>query len=294
MLYFLLALLAMSSFWFLNSLFQALFKTQRGYHLRRSRELTRLFKRQAEEDILQRLTAPVIKYLLPYIPFRTKRSLLNDLELIGWTRRLTVPQVHALRLLAWAAGGAAAAMLWFTGRTEFRVLAGLAVFIGLFIVDSLILSRVKKVKNGIINEFPDFIEVVQAKLYADLTLDQAFMESLDHAGPYIRPLLRSFILDANVVGNTDYALDRLAEKSGLFEVKEFVSLVKLSMHLGDSARDSFGHLADKLRLLKLKLLEAKIEKKRMLSLLAPFVPILIILALLGLPTILQFGNLSKF
>lgn len=294
MLYLLLALLALASFWFFNSLFQALFKTLRGYHLRRRRELTRLFKRQTEEDILHRLTAPVIKYLLPYFFFRAKRSLLNDLELIGWTRQLTVPQVQALRLLAWMAGGAVAAPLWFTGRPEFRVLAGLALFIGLFIVDSIILSKVKKVKNGIINEFPDFIEVVQAKLFADLTLDRAFMESLDHAGPYIRPLLRSFILDANVVGNTDYALDRLAEKSGLFEVKEFVSLVKLAMHLGDSARDSFGHLADKLRLLKLKLLEARIEKKRMLSLLAPFVPILIILALVGLPTVLQFGNLSKF
>lgn len=294
MLYLLLTLLSLATFWFISSLFQALFKSLRGYHLRRRRELARLFKRQAEEDIIHRLTEPVIKYLLPYFPFQAKRSLQNDLELVGWSRRLTVPQVQALRLLAWMTGVLAAVLLWVTGKPELRVLAGLALFTGFFIVDSFILSRVKRVQDGIIAEFPDFVEVVQAKLYADLTLDRAFMESLDHAGPYIRPLLRSFIQDANVVGNMDYALDRLAEKSGLFEVKEFVSLVKLSMHLGESAKDSFGHLADRLRLLKLKLLEAKIEKKRMLSLLAPFVPIIIILALVGLPTVLQFGNLSNF
>ncbi len=294
MLYLLLTLLALACFVFLHSLFQSLFRTTRGYHIRRHQELTRLFKRQTEEDIMQRLTAPVIKYLLPYFPFKAKRSLQNDLDLIGWSDHLQVPQVQALRILAWLSGGIAAALLWSAGKPELKVLAGLAVFFGLFFVDSIILSKAKKVRNGIIAEFPDFVEAVQAKLYADLTLDRAFMESLDHAGPHIRPLLRSFIQDSNVVRNTDYALDRLAEKSGLFEVKEFVSLVKLSMHLGDSAVDSFGHLSDKLRLLKLKLLEAKIEKKRMISLLMPFVPIIIILALIGLPTILQFGNLSKF
>lgn len=294
MLYLLLILLALASFWFLRNLFQTLFKTMRGYHIQRRREMSRLFRRQEEADILSRLTKPIIKYLLPYFPIKAKRSLMNDLELAGWDRRLSVPQVQALRFLAWITGGVLAAALWFSDKPEFKVLAALAAFVGFFIVDSVILSKVKRVKNGIINEFPDFIEVVQARLYADLTLDRAFMESLDQAGPYIKPLLRSFILDANVVGNTEYALDRLAEKSGLFEVKEFVSLVKLSMHLGDSARDSFGHLADKLRLLKLKLLEARIEKKRMLALLAPFVPILIILALVALPTVLQFGNLSRF
>jgi len=294
MVYLLLSLLALASFWFFNSLFQALFKTMRGYHLRRRRELARLFRRQEEEDIIQRLTAPVIKHLLPHFPFKVKRTLQNDLDLIGWTPRLTVLQVQALRLLAWFSGMGAAVPLWAAGKPELKVLAVLAAFAGFFIVDSFILSKVKKVKSGIIAEFPDFVEVVQAKLYADLPLDRAFMESLEHAGPHIRPLLRSFIQDANVVSNMDYALDRLAEKSGLFEVKEFVSLVKLSMDMGDSARDSFGHLADKLRLLKLKLLEARIEKKRMLSLLAPFVPILIILALVGLPTVMQFGNLSKF
>ncbi|TLM98008.1 hypothetical protein FDZ73_24150, partial [bacterium] len=135
MLYLLLTLLALSTFGFLGSLFQTMFKSLRSYHLRRRREITRLFKREAEEDIIIRLTGPVIKYLLPYFPFRVKRSMKDDLALIGWDYRLTVPQVQAMRLMAWITGAGAAAALWFAGRAELRVLAGLAAFTGLFIVD---------------------------------------------------------------------------------------------------------------------------------------------------------------
>lgn len=96
--------------------------------------------------------------------------------------------------------------------------------------------------------------------------------------------MEKFIIKANL-SSVEEALDWLVYSVDIGPIKEFVSIVKLNLELGNSVKDSFAEQADKIREMLAVINEKKIAKRKSMATMVQAPLLLCIIAAFALPTV---------
>ncbi|WCK56928.1 hypothetical protein PP175_27330 (plasmid) [Aneurinibacillus sp. Ricciae_BoGa-3] len=259
-------------------------------HKRRLKQLHFNGKKEDADmsEIIDKVTKPVIRHILPHLRPANLEKIAIKLKMAKWDKKFTPMQYRALNLTLKALGIILALLLY-----NASTLMALVWFVALvFGMDFLLKNSVKNRKEKLISDFPDFIRITEGYLSANVPFSKAVEESIKYVGEEWRPILQNFVVESDV-NSVEEALDTLKKEVDLFEVREFVALVKLTLEQGGDARESFSAQADKIREMQLDMIAIKIGKRQMMGIAIQGPLLLCNLLVFGLPTVSSMTSLSS-
>ena len=231
------------------------------------------------------LVMPRIKQLFPSIGKLDREKLQRDLVLANWDDTFTpetfITCVWTLRVIGCLVFPIS--LILFEGEIRIVMAAvGVALLIGL---EYWLKSSVKAIQDELFAEFPDFIRIVSGYLSADIPLVQSITDSIKYVGDAWEPILKTFVIDCENK-STDTALENMKNTVDLFEVKEFISLIKLTLEQGGEAKDGFLEQADKIEEMQRNQLILKVGKRKMMGTMIQAPLLFINMFVIVLPTLM--------
>jgi Flp pilus assembly protein TadB len=275
---------AIIAFIFARSLFAFLFSMQNyGIHKERLRQLQLAGEGKTERNstaqLVETLTKPIVRYILPKLKPIDTAKLERDLRLAGWDNYFDPSTYRAMNLLLKVAGVVALFAIW-PINPIFAIVFALLFF---FLFGFLLNNGVKNVKEALFNEFPDFISIIQGYLMAGVPLTKAVEETIPYVGDTWKGLLKDFVMNCNLYSVPE-AIDKLCEDVDVFEVKEFFSLVKLNLEQGINIKECFEAQTEKVSDMLMEAMLNKIGRRKMLTIAVQAPLFLCIFVVAGLPT----------
>lgn len=236
-------------------------------------------------DPTNRSIMPRLKRLLPSIGKLDLVALERDLKLTTWDDAFTpesfIGAVWGLRCIALPL---IILSLFLSGPPKILLLVlSVICIMGL---EFWLRSSIKAVKEELFAEFPDFIRIVSGYLSADIPLVQSITDSIKYVGEAWEPILKTFVIDCENK-SIDFGLEKMKNTVDLFEVKEFVSLIRLTLEQGGNAKEGFLSQADKIAELQKNQLVLKVGKRKMMGQAIQGPLLFINMAILALPTLAQ-------
>ena len=242
-------------------------------------------------DTTNKSILPRLKRLFPGIVKSDYAQIDKELKLIGWDDTFTaesfVGAVWGLRCLALPV-----AIFAFTRKTPLNVILLFVAWALAFGLEYMAKSEKKTMNDELFSEFPEFIRITSGFLSADIPLVKSITDSIKYVGAAWEPILKTFVIDCDNK-SVDFALTRMKDNVDLFEVKEFVSLIRLTLEQGGNAKEGFLSQADKIAELQKDQFILKVGKRKMYGQIVQMPLLLLNTAILGLPTIYDtLGMLS--
>lgn len=276
---------------FLRNIFLLIFSMENySIHKRRLRQLN--FDKKKEDattnDMIDAVTKPIINHVFSRFKPKKLELLERQLRMAKWDKHFTPIQYRALNYLLKAVG-LIAFLLFFQVSTFMAVLWG---FILIFAMDILFKNSVINRRDRIFNDFPEFIRIVEGYLTANMPFPKAVEESIKYVGDEWKPILKQFVIECEIK-SIDEALEFLKEEVDLFEMREFVSIVKLNLEQGGDAKDSFSAQAEKIREIQMDLIAVKIGKRQTMGIIVQAPLLLCNMAVLGLPVVSSMTNMTS-
>lgn len=234
-------------------------------------------------DFLQKVSDPVIRYILPYFKVKDNEELNKELNFVGWGKYMQAEQFRALNIIMRSIGFLLALVIWpifwpiglVLGGT---LMAGLPFYLKM---------DVNEKKAKMLGEFPEIIRLTQGYLAASQTLT----DSIEHTLPYVaenwRPILENFVKNSRT-RSEKVALDMMKEEVAIPEVREFTSLIRLSMDQGVNMYESFEGQYEKIRSIQLQAMMSQIHNRKNMAIMIQFPILLMIFIAIGLPTVDMF------
>jgi Flp pilus assembly protein TadB len=287
----LFALFAIVTLFFLaKNLFVLVFSME-NYNVHRKRLKQLQFKSKKEEadmgELIDKVTKPVILHVLPKLKPRNLEQLERDLKMAKWDKHFSPVQYRALSLTLKVLGLVIGLLLYNASSMIAFIWAGVLIF-GL---DFLFKNAKNNRKDKLVADFPDFIRITEGYLSANVPFSQAVAESIKYVGDEWKPILQNFVVESDVKSIGE-ALEGLKHDVDLFEVREFVALVKLTLEQGGNASDSFSAQADKIREMQLDMIALKIGRRQMMGIAIQAPLLLCNLLVFGLPTIASMTSFT--
>ena len=261
-------------------------------HKKRLQQLRReVDKKESNSvEVIEKYTDPVIKNLFPlierYLPslrFSNMDGLKKDLRMAKWDDVFT-PETFVASSIILKIVGVFVFMFAFILPGIFKVVAMAWAAALMFGLDQMFKNELKSKKDRLFNDFPDFIRITSGYLSADMPLVQSVTDAIKYVGPDWKPILQQFVVDCDTK-NIDTALNNLKENADLFEVKEFVSLVRLTLEQGGNAKEGFHLQAEKITEMQKNLMIIKVGKRKTMSQVIQGPLLLCNMAILALPTV---------
>jgi len=279
------------SFFFLRNVFMLLFSMENyNIHKRRLRQLD--FEKKKEDatlnDLVDNVTKPIIQHVFSRFKPKNLEELERGLRMAKWDNNFTPIQYRALNLLLKVVGVLVFLLLF----KKSLLIAGIWAFVMIFGMDILFKNSVVNRRERLFNDFPDFIRIVEGYLTANMPFPKAVEESIKYVGDEWKPILKNFVVECEIK-SIDEALDFLKEEVDLFEMREFVSIVKLNLEQGGDAKDSFSAQAEKIREIQMDLIAIKIGKRQTMGIVLQGPLLLCNIMVLGLPTVNSMMNFSS-
>lgn len=227
---------------------------------------------------------PRLRKLFPTIGKVNLVQLERDLNLVGWDDTFTaetfVSAIWGLKFLS---------IIFFIIGILINDSIRL-IFIGfgcmlLFGFEFYLKSEVSKVKSELIAEFPDFIRIVSGYLSADIPLVKSITSSIKYVGDAWNPILKRFVVDCD--NSVDYALERMKNTVDLFEIKEFVGLIRLTLEQGGDAKEGFLSQADKIEELQKDQMIIKVGRRKIMGQVIQLPLLLVNIVVIALPIMAQ-------
>ena len=288
-----LTMLLLISFLIKNAIEILFYLQNYAIHKRRLDQLLSMTDKDEASNMekIDELTKPIVKNILPKLSkilpslnVKNQAQMQMDLRMADWEDTFTVETLVATSLMTKALaifmliiglvlpgkGLKMVAMLW-----------SAALFFGF---DFWFKSSVSGKKDKLFNDFPDFIRIASGYLSADVPLVQAISDSIKYVGEDWKPLLRQFVVECDTKG-VDLALTGLRDNVDLFEVKEFVALVRLTLEQGGNAKDGFLAQAERITEMKRNLMIIKVGQRKVWAQVIQGPLLLCNMAVLALPTI---------
>lgn len=232
------------------------------------------------DDLIDTVTKPAITYILPRIKLRNMEKLEIDLKMAKWNKYFTPMQYRALNITLKVIG--VIMFLLFFRASKF--IAVLWAVILCFVMDLLFYNSISERKKRLLSDFPDFLRITQGYLSANIPFSKAVSETIKYVGDEWKPILRDFVVECDVKSIED-ALENLKNRVDMFEVREFVALVKLAIEQGGDAKDSFTAQADKIREMQMDIIALKVGRRQLMGTLIQAPLLLCNLLVIGLPVI---------
>lgn len=279
---------------FIRNIFMFLFSTENySTHKKRLKQLQFNNKEDLTEDeqtraFIEKITRPVLKYVVPKMKVRDTKELEKDLKLAKWDRYFNPSQYIAMNITLKIIG-VIALILLIPVSIPFALIWFSAFF---FLFGFLFNNSVKEAKEKLLAGFPDFIRITGGYLSADIAFTKAVEGSIPYVGESWRPLLQEFIVNCDI-HSVEKAIDKLKDEVDVFAVKELLSLVRLNLEQGVDVRESFERQIDKVRELQLESIMNKIAKRQLLAMALQGPLLLTLIGAFGLPTFYSMTNLSS-
>lgn len=262
-------------------------------HRKRMKELnftgSRIGQSQDDEtkEFLNKFTEPVIKFVLPRMKYREDETLQRDLVFAGWDKWMGVPQYRAINLILKIVGVIALFLLY-----NFNVMIASVWFLLLFFgMGFFFKNSITNKKSKMFADFPEFIRLTQGYLTAELPLTEAIENTIEYVSEEWKPYLKKFSINSQIKSVGD-ALRELQEEIDIFEVKELLSLIRVSLDQGIDIKASFDSQTEKVRGMQLDTMMRKIEKRKMMAIIMQAPLLLTVLVAFGLPTFESMTNLG--
>lgn len=167
------------------------------------------------------------------------------------------------------------------------VMEVLAIVLPTFLLNNTCNEKSERLFYG----FPDFIRICEGYLIAGMTFPTAVEESIPYVDDSWKPFLKQFVLDCDLQSQ-EKAIDNLKESIPNFEIKEFLSLVRLNMEQGINVKECFDRQSERIKAMQKTAMLGKIKKREMMGT-AIQAPLLIcIFVAFGLPVVNSFMNLG--
>jgi len=259
-------------------------------HKKRLKQLQVKSKKQDKDtaEVVDAVTKPVIKYILPKFGPKNLDQLAIDLKMAKWDKTFTPIQYRALSLLLKAIG-----ILLLVVLINFSKFMAIIWFVALFFgLGYLKKNSADSRKANLLADFPDFIRITEGYLSANVSFSQAVSESIKYVGEEWKPILQNFVIECDIK-SIEEALESLKNEVDMFEIREFVALVKLTLEQGGDARDSFSAQADKIREMQMDMIALKIGRRQMMGVAIQAPLLLCNLLVFGLPTVASMTNFSS-
>lgn len=289
--YFFLAILIISLYMFLNNIFSFVFSLDAyKLHKKRLKELDFDSTKKSEEEmkeLIDKATKPFITYIIPKIKIKNLRQIEKDLKMAKWDKNMTPIQYVALNIMSKTLGIVVFLLLYNTS-LPIALIWGLILFMS---VSFLMNNSAKNRREKLMIEFPDFIRITQGYLSANIPFAKAIEESIKFTGSEWQPILRDFVITNNLSG-MDAALAQLREEIDVFEVKEFISVIRLTLEQGVGAREGFESQAEKIQGMLQDILLLKINKRKIMGILIQGPLLICNIVIFGLPVADAFMNLG--
>lgn len=238
---------------------------------------------QSDEDgtraFLSKVSDPVIRYVLPHFKFKDKKAIEEDLNFIGWGKYMGPDQFKALTLIMRLSGALFIAFVW-------NLLWPVALLFGGMLLLGLpffLKMEVAEKKAKMIGEFPEIIRLTQGYLAANQPLTAAIENTLPYVAENWRPILENFVKNAHTRSEKK-ALSMMKDEVNIPEVKELLSLIRLSMDQGSNLYDSFESHHEKVRNMQLTAMMKKIHTRKNMAVFVQYPMLLMIFVAMGLPT----------
>lgn len=168
-----------------------------------------------------------------------------------------------------------------------KALSFLALIIGglLIVMPEFLLHNTYKNKQDVLTSgFPEMINIISGYLSANMLFTDAVKHALPHISPDWQPIMEKFVIKANI-SSVEEGLEWLAYAVDIAPIREFVSIVKLNLELGNSVKDSFAEQADKVRDMLEIINEKKIASRKSMATMVQAPLLLCIILAFALPTI---------
>lgn len=260
-------------------------------HKKRLKQLKFNNKRKSDEEdvvnLIDRITKPVIRYILPNLRKRNEDELNRDLKLAGWSKYFTAKTYVAMNItlkivaviifVLLFGASKALALIWF-----------LALFFGFGFLFKNSLANKKEV---LLLEFPDFIRITQGYLMAGMPFVKVIEKISYDVGNNWKPILQDFTVNCEVK-SIEEAMDILVYDTDIIQVRELFALIKLNLEQGIEIKDSFENQADKIRDLQMEIFEKKILKRKLMCICLQLPIFIIMFTAFGLPTFYSMMHLT--
>lgn len=240
------------------------------------------------KEIIDKVTTPIITYILPKIKLRDMDEIQRDLKMAKWDKYFSPKQYLAMNILLKIIGIVVLILLLHIS-IPFALIWFLALF---FLMGFLFKNSVKERKSKLLSQFPDFIRITQGYLTADVPFVKAVEQSINYVGEEWKPVLQDFIINCDIK-SIEEAIDTLQKDIDIFEVRELLSLIKLNLDQGIDVKESFDRQAEKVRDLQLEVLMNKIAKRQMMAIILQGPLLLVLIGSFGLPTFYSMTTFSS-
>lgn len=233
---------------------------------------------------------PHLQSFLPSLQLENREKLEKNLKFAGWDDTFTVDSYIATTIGLKIIG----VIVFIVFSLMNMIWAGLIICLFcFFLLDKMFKDEIKNKNENLFNSFPELVRIVSGYLMADMDLVRAMKESMKFVSDDWKVILNQFIFDCENK-NIDVALDGLKNSVDMFEVKEFVALIKLSLEQGNEVKKSFIEQADKVTELQKNRFLVIIGKRRTYATLLQGPILLCNMIVVGLPTLVTaMGYLSS-
>ena len=229
--------------------------------------------------LIEQITEPIIKHIMPNISYTKDFSALEkNIHFAGIDKYVTPIQYTALVLLGRVIGFTALVLL-----LPYNKMLALMWFTGPAVLPSLLFKNtIVNKKEAILLGFPEFINISKSYLISGMSFEKAVEESIYYVNKEWQELLKQYLINSENYSRNE-CLTMLAEECNSFEVKEFISMVKLNAEQGIDIKDSFGKQYEKIKDLQKLAINKKIESRKVWAILIQAPVLLTILVAFGLP-----------
>lgn len=275
---------AVAVFFFGRSFFGMMFSMDSHRQLqKRMRQLQFDEEGKRENDntaeMVNTVTTPVIKYILPKLKMRDKEQLQKELKIAGWDKTFNPDQYIAMNIILKLVGVLIGLVLFFKVSPLMGAILFLAFFFGF---SFLFTNSLKEQKKKIFNEFPNFIRIVQGYLTAGIPIAKAIEQALPYMSPEWKKIMKTFVINTNLSSVQD-AIQKLNDEVDIFEVQEFFSLIKLNLEQGIDIKESFEGQREKVIDMQLEVMMEVIGRRQMMATILQGPLLLTMIVAFGLP-----------
>jgi len=234
---------------------------------------------------------PKLQKLMPSLRIDNLEQLEKDIKFIGWDDTFTAESYVATNIALKIIGVVLFLVCSLMGGS--LIFAGLILMaVCFFMLDKMFKGEVKSKNELLFADFPELVRIISGYLTAGMDLVRSIEESIKYVSDEWKPILNQFILDCNTRGVT-IALDTMRDSVDMFEVREFVSLVKLTLEQGGEAKESFAAQADRVAEMQKNQFLIKIGKRKTMASMVQGPMLLCNMIVIALPTLVgSLGSLG--
>lgn len=270
---------------FIRNIFMTIFHLENyNIHKKRLAQIRKLNgtsrKEMDVDDLVNKVTQPVIKYILPKIKIKNYEELECDLRLSGWDKHFNPTQFISLSISGKILGAIVCILLLGVSLPIALIWGGILGFAPNFLLS----NSVKSKKEKLMSSFPDFIRIIQGYLTAGFPFVKSVEETMKYVSDEWQDILKDFIIDCNLK-STNEALDGLKYRVDIFEVREFVALIKLTLEQGGNIKEGFEAQANKIQEMQEAIIAAKIAGRQTMAIILQGPLLLCNMMIFGLPTL---------